>query len=504
MSTRSVVTIPEKPGAQAESSTALSLLQKLSSFPVMMGAFLVIGAEAAARFNLPDPDTWWHLAVGNHIWATHTLPVADRYSFTAHGAPWIAYEWLGEALMGAVSHLSFLRGPEALLLLLAAVFTILLYRYATLVSGNSKAAFVGCAVLLPVTCVFFTLRPQLIGYIFLAATLILLERYRQGSMKHLWALPPLFLVWVNTHGSFVLGLGVIGIYWICGVVDFQSGSIHSERWTPRQSRHILTVLLLSVVALTITPYGTRLAAYPLQMALSQPLNLAHIVEWQAISFQFWQTKLVLVLVLLFWLAHVPLPMEYRLETVILLLLATYASFVHRRFTPFLLLIFVPLLARMIARWIPPYDRAIDKYAFNAGLILLIAFGVYKVFPSTKKLNKLIKGRYPEAAVEYLRDHHVPGPTLNEYGWGGYLIWSREYDRKVFVDGRADFYEYAGVLGDYFDIADVKPDTLFLVKKYGVESCLLGHDSPLATLLRAQPDWKEVYQDKKSVILVRQQ
>jgi len=163
---------------------------------------------------------------------------------------------------------------------------------------------------------------------------------------------------------------------------------------------------------------------------------------------------------------------------------------------------IPLLAKLIARWAPPYDRSIDKFAINAVLIGLIATGLVIALPSRKKLEKVVAKRYPQKAIEYLDQHSLPGHTLNDYGWGGYLIYSPDYHRRVFVDGRADFYESAGVLSDYFDMTEVKPDTLFLLRKYKIQSCLLHQDAPLGTMLAAIPGWKEVYKDKIAAIYVR--
>ena len=40
--------------------------------------------------------------MGRQILASHHFPTADIYSFTIHGQPWTAHEWLPECLMGLV------------------------------------------------------------------------------------------------------------------------------------------------------------------------------------------------------------------------------------------------------------------------------------------------------------------------------------------------------------------------------------------------------------------
>ena len=91
-------------------------------------------------------------------------------------------------------------------------------------SGNSKAGFVSTAVLLVLAAGSFNLRPQMLGYLFLILTLITLERFRQGKQRAVWLLPILFLIWINAHGSWIIGLGVVALYIACGLVSFQMGA----------------------------------------------------------------------------------------------------------------------------------------------------------------------------------------------------------------------------------------------------------------------------------------
>jgi hypothetical protein len=467
-----------------------------------LAALLVGGAFIGARLNLLDPDTWWHLKVGQQILAERRWPTADAYSFTVAGNHWMAYEWLGEVVMGLSARAGGLRAPTMLLVGLSAALLLLLYSYATLRSGNCKAAFVACAVLLPEAAAFFTLRPQLLGYIFVLITMICLEQFRRGRRWVLWALPLLFLLWVNTHGTFVFGLLILGLSWAGGQVEFRKGGLVARRWTAVESRQLAWVLLLCVLVLPLTPYGTRLAAYPLQISLSQPVSIANIQEWQPLAFSLFLGKLFLGLLLVFFLVQLMFPIHYRWEDVILLLFAIFAACTHLRFILLFLVFFVPLLAMLLARWLPAYDRAKDRFVLNAVLIACVAVGIVARFPSRGELRDLTARRYPQQAVGYIRQHPVPGRMFNEYGWGGYLIWSLSPERKVFIDGRADIYEEAGVLSDYLSISWLDPQTLFLLRKYGIEACLVRHDAPLGTFLAALPDWERVYADKVSALYVR--
>ena len=166
----------------------------------MLGAFLVGRVFVQARAFVIDPDVWWHIRVGQNILSTHHWPTHDPFSFTVAGTPWLAYEWLGDVVIGSAERFAGVRGLDALLIILASAVMLALYYYATLRSGNSKAGFVSAGLLCSLAFASFNLRPQMFGYLFLVLTLILLEHFRRGKSWALWFLPPLFLIWINTHG----------------------------------------------------------------------------------------------------------------------------------------------------------------------------------------------------------------------------------------------------------------------------------------------------------------
>ncbi len=468
----------------------------------MLGMLLFGGVFWSLRQFIVDPDMWWHAKVGETILATHHWPTVDPYSFTVTRQPWIAYEWLGEVLIGAAARLGGLRALDGLLIVLGFAVLAALYALATTRSGNAKAGFAAITVLIILATPSFSLRPQMLGYLFLILTVIALERFRQGKELALWLLPLLFLIWVNTHGSFIMGLGTIAAYYLGGLWRFRAGDIESRQWSPVERQKLSFVFLLSLIALMITPYGTRLAVYPFDMAFSQPLNVANIQEWQSMPFNLPGGKLFLALVLAVVIAQVTLRPKWRPDEFALFLIGTAMACLHLRF----ILVFVPfcapILATIIARWTPPYNRAKDLFAVNAGMMAVVLAAIVYYYPTTKKLEESVSHAFPMQAVAYLQQHPVPGPMFNNYGYGGYLIWSRGPEQKVFLDGRADIYERGGVLADYLHIAYLKPGAFTVLQHYGIRSCLVERDEALATALANSPEWQKIYSDDLSALYVR--
>ncbi|HLW99681.1 MAG TPA: hypothetical protein VKR82_13620 [Candidatus Acidoferrales bacterium] len=488
--------------AASQTITPQTIWQLAFSFPAMLGVILVGAVGTIARTFFVDPDVWWHVKFGQVILATHHLPTTDIYSFSVAGQHWIDAEWLGDVLLGGMYRLGGLRGLELTSLILGSAILIALYTLAAMRSGNSKAAFVATAAVFVMTVVSFNLRPQMLGYLFLILTLIILQRFRRGKRRAMWALPILMVVWVNVHPSWIIGLGVIGVYLASGLVEFHLGDIAAQSWSNSDRLRLAIVLGLCGCATFITPYGAALAEFPFKFAFSLPLNIKNILEWLPIPFGSPLGKMFLAAVLGVIAFQVVCRFAWRLEELALFLFTTTMACLHVRFLLIFVPIFTPLLATMLARWVPPYKRKIDRYLLNAAMMAtVVAFTIW-YFPTQAELLQSAGKTYPVAAVEFLNHNSVPGPMYNNYGFGGYLIWSRGPEHKVFMDGRGELYEPSGVFTDYLEIADIRPSAFSLIKKYGFQSCLIKQDEALATVLAALPDWQRVYGDETSVLYVR--
>ena len=498
------ITIPEVAVAAptAKSGNRISgLLSQVFSFPALLGALLVGAVVVVARLFLVDPDLWWHIKVGQDILSTHSWPTTDPYSFTVAGHPWLAYEWLGEVLLGAVARFGGLQGLEACLIVLGSAVMLALYAYTTIRTGNPKAGFAVSAVLFVLAMGSFSLRPQMLGYLFLILTLIALEGFRQGAKRALWVLPPLMLVWINTHGSWIIGLGTIVVCWACGLKELRLGNIEARRWTADERIRLEFIFLLCLAVLPITPYGVRASASPFEFAFDLPLNVTHINEWQSMPFHLPAGRLFLALLLGFFLLNMALRFGCRLHELVLFVGGTVMACLHVRFLLVFVPFFAPLFVTAVERWMPAYEKRKDHCFLNAVLMAVLLAAYIHYFPTAAEMQQNVSSRSPVKAIEYLREHPLPGPMYNTYSYGGYLIWSMP-GHKVFMDGRADVYERGGAYADYLQTSTLGPAAFAVLRSYGIQSCLLERGEALATVLSASPEWRRVYSDDKSVVLVR--
>jgi len=490
--------------AESKTPTAWSAAwfwERACTFPAMLGVFLVGRVFYEARAFQVDPDLWWHIRIGRDILSTRHWPTVDPYSFTVAGNPWIAYEWLGDVVIGSVARVGGLLGLDVLLFAVATVVMLALYGYTTLRSGNSKAGFAASFLLCSLAFASFNLRPQMFGYLFLVLTLIALELFCRGKERAVWFLPPLILLWINTHGSWVIGLGVIFVVLAAGLFEFQLGSVHAQKWTPSQRIKLETVLLLSLAVIPITPYGTGLAAYPFTVASTLPLNVGNILEWQSMPFNVAGGKLFLAIVLGFFLVQMIAPFTLRLSEVVLLFSGIVMACLHLRFVLLFVPFVAPALAVMLACWLPPYERKKDHFLPNAILMTAVVIAMVRYFPTEAGLKKIAAETFPVRAVEFIRQHPLQGPMFNTYGYGGYLLGMLP-EQRVFIDGRGDLYEEAGVFGEYLEVSDLKSGAFQVLRAHGIQACLLDRKEPLATVLSALPDWEQRYSDEVSVLFVR--
>src|ERR1700740_1187303 len=117
---------------------------------------------------------------------------------------------------------------------------------------------------------------------------------RRNSGGGVCLIPPLFCLWVNTHGSWLIGMILFSIVIAAGLVEGKWGSVWAERWTRAQRNKLVFSWGASVAALFVNPFGWRLVFYPFNLAFRQKLNVEHVEEWVSVNFHNMRGKIVLV------------------------------------------------------------------------------------------------------------------------------------------------------------------------------------------------------------------
>ncbi len=476
-----------------------SLLPRLFGFPVFLTVLFALVVFLVVPKKIADPDIDWHLRNAQIQLQTHTFLHQDFYSFTTAGKPWMDHEWLAEipfylAWRGFGSRGLFL----VTLMAIEAIMTGIL-GLAYLESGSIKAAFVVGFAALFLASVSFGPRTLLFGWMFLVLELGLLAEFRRGR-DYLWAMPVVFLLWINTHGSWIIGLVLLAVVFISGCFHGVWGSIEESPWSRPQRRKLAWVSLLSTLALFVNPYGWRLVLYPFDLAFHQKLNIASVDEWRSLDFHTPRGKIVLGILAGAVLLQLIRRRRWQLHEVLFLMIGTYAALTYSRFLFLAAILIVPLLAKDLAPAMP-YLADRDKPWLNAAIMLGAVVAVVLLFPTSQQLSSRESAVYPDtAAQKYLQNFHPRGNVFNDYLWGGYLIWNVR-QVPVFIDSRMDVFERNGVLADYLHAVRIE-NTLQILDKYSIQYVLFENDRPLTYLLRHTAGWKVDYEDTNTVLFER--
>jgi hypothetical protein len=472
------------------------------SFPVVLACLLTVLTVLTVRARFNDPDLWYHLKIGEIIWNTHSIPRVDHFSFTAYGHPWVAQEWLSQVTLYGVYKFGGYTGLMLWLCVLSSLIVVGAFSLCTLYSGNVKVAFLGGLVTWMFGTIGFAIRPHMIGYLCLMCELLILQLGRSRDPRWFLALPVLFALWINFHGSFFFGLLLLAVVLFCSFVQVQWGLIVSRHWEKSRRNTLAIASVLSLAALTLNPLGLKLVLNPIEVMGRLPVNLAAVQEWQPPRFGEPRGFALLAVMGLIILVPLLRRAELTIEELLLTALVFGFAVLHSRMAFVFGIVAAPILCRVLADswegYEPDRDRPLPNAVFITASFLACFFG----FPSRHNLDLQIENRSPVKALEFIKQAGLSGPMVNEYVYGGYLIWAApEY--KVFVDGRGDIFELTGVLSEYGNWITVNADPKILLNKYHINFCLLSLGAPVANVLPLVPGWKLVYSDTLSAVFARQ-
>jgi hypothetical protein len=344
-------------------------------------------------------------------------------------------------------------------------------------------------------------RPHLIGHLLLICELVILQLARNRDSRWYYALPLLFGLWINLHSSFAVGIVVLAVAFACSFLNSATGLIVSQHVDRLVRMRMGISLALSGVALFANPIGPRLIWYPFDVLMNQPLNVASVSEWQPAPFSDVRAWALITAAGLTLLIPLVRKVGLRVEELVLILIGFGLAIQHERMLFLFGILTMPILCRLLRDTWDGYEPARDHGAVNGILLAIAVFAVVCGFPDARSLAAQVEQRAPARAVDFLARSRLSGPVLNEYTYGGYLIWAAP-QQKVFIDGRADVYEPAGVLAEYGRWATVQEDPRLLLDKYRIRLCVVPKSHPISRVMALLEGWKTVYTDEASVVFAR--
>jgi hypothetical protein len=476
--------------------------------------FLAIFAMAT-RISM-DPDTWWHLRAGQWIVENRALLRTDLFSYTRYGQPWQYPGWLVEIPMYGIYRLL---GPGGLNLwtgLMVAVAFGFVWR--TMPAGVFLRAFV-IILAAAASGVYWAARPYLVTFVLAAVFLWVLEAYHWKRDPHarnrLWWLLLWMVIWANSHGGFLVGFMLWGVYWGEALLALWLGKPAGAHGETRSEYfwHLTRVGIGLVVAVCVNPFGPVMLLYPFKTVGIGALR-AYIQEWQSPDFHQLSVQPFLWLVLLTLAAVGSSRRRLRFTDLVLTVLFAYLSFVAGRNIALFGLVAPMVIARHAAPVTEALSRRLNfrqgsgsatsrpRRMVNLGILavilLAVAAKISLVIPAEPNL-KYFQENLPVAAIDFIRREHPQGELFNSYNWGGYLLWSLpEY--PVFVDGRTDLYNDA-IINQWLRVVRAEEGWQQVLNDWGVKLILLEPGTPVVARL-ADEGWRLLYQDKVAVVYGR--
>lgn len=460
-----------------------------------------------ASQKIADPDFWWHLKTGEWIWGHKAIPHVDPFSYTFKGAEWINYEWLFHAVIYPIYKLGGFGGLIIFVIICVLLIFLILFFACREVDGGKRWLSITILFLaLLVAWGRFSVRPQMISFILLALYLYLLILHREQRITNrqlILFLIPAHIVWVNVHGSFLLGIFLAGAYALGRFIPLALSNHRDLKpvFQDRRFQGLLFLCLLLCLVSLANPYTYRIFLIPVKTAGSETLK--GIAEWVPLDIRFlglfvseftmWFRVLFLIgaISFLIWRNNLK-----RVEDVVIFVVFSYMAFKHIRFSADFAIVAAPIIVNNLTqlRW------RLHGWSWLRllPLLVMVVFSVNEM-RNLIRMDRLGFGvwrNYPETTVNFLKEHDIKGKIFNTYGHGGYLIWHLWPDIPVFIDGRTPtIYDQ-----DFFwlySLAEEKKEVWEKVAEhYGVEIVLVQDNrevgyASLFYWLDEDADWRLV-------------
>jgi hypothetical protein len=393
------------------------------------------------------------------------VPDRDIYSFTVPGATWIDIHWLHQLVL----HTAYSWGGHEGAVILKVLTVVLLTALVASLGWRRDrplVSHVALVLMLLIAADRFMPRPELPTFVFLAAELVLLQRFARHGDGWIYGIVPIQLLWANVHGLFALGLALIAMSL---AAEFLHPLLFPEqpRSWPR-IRRLGAVLLLSLGATLVNPNGLDGALYPLQQlnmiggAEDRGLFGAMIAELipplaRAATGSL-QPQLLFFAALVVGSLGAMAANWRRLATIDVFIWVAFLYLALGAFRNVALFAVVatPIFVRNVHEFLDARAEAGKARAATRGraaaLNAAAVLGTLALAGAASSgwLYERLGGQrapglgvmetfHPVGAVDWIEKNRPQGPICHHMADGGYLIWRLHPDYPVMTDGRLEVY-----------------------------------------------------------------
>lgn len=477
-------------------------------------AMVLLAIAIADGFRMADPDLWGHIRFGQMYLSSGHLLFADPFSYSAPGRHWLHHEWLAEAVMAWLyGHL----GAPGLKLLKFTCSTGAIAFIAMGVGETGAPILTQLAILL-LTALALTLgmqmRPQMFDFLAFSLVIWTLARdcfnrpEQSKTAPVLWLWIPLFALWSNLHGGFVMGLAAIAIYTVVTAAQ----EIFAAGGTARAAG-LAAAAAAALLATFINPFALE-TWKTIIVTLRDPITAQVMADFRPLLSRVFHdfpdiggiyASYGLALITAFVILFLVVRGAGDLAMVAVAALMSAAAFAATRNVSFAAIAIAPVLARRLAvlsaRSPGPADGPAPRGWSAEAVPAVLAIGLMAMSGLfSPRLKDALPA--PDGALAFMQTHGLSGNILNEFVWGEYLIWHCAPRCHVFIDGRFDLVYPIPVIEDYVHFTSGDDAAAHVLASYPHDFVLIVTESRAHRFMSGQPRWKLIYRDENAALFAR--
>jgi hypothetical protein len=466
-----------------------------------------------------DSDSGWHIRNGESILASRSLPRTDPYSFSKAGQPWFAWEWGADALTGLAYRIDGLRGVAALFALAISACTWMWFRLHFAAGGDFLLACLLAPPMITTTSFHWLARPHVFSWLFLLGCLWYFERAPlRFSLRQAVLVVGAAALWANLHASFFLAPVIALIYAASHVIRPWLWPL-DPRSEHAKARWFLWTALAALGGSLLNPYGWGLHAHLLSYLRNDGL-LSRVAEFQSFNFHDPGAAQVALALVLAAAGGTLALTQGKVAHFLLAGMFVVGALRSARMLPLLALAILPLVNSAFAEALrgaralrPRRGHAIDAaFRYSSRLRAIdqrlngAAFTVVAVLlalvamraPAYADHIGFPAGTFPVKAAEAVAKLPADARLAAPDSFGGYLIYRFNGGRKVYFDGRSDFYG-VDFMNQYLVLLQARPGWQEILRQYQFTHALLPKTSALKAAL-GQAGWSVLYEDDVATLL----
>jgi len=458
-----------------------------------------------------DNDIWHRMAVGSIYFQIGSVLRHDIFSYLSYKELWIDHEWGTGVLFYFLTHYLGDIGLIGMKILVLFFIILLIFLTNRLIAADKnpyRIIYYSVAAFAIVPGVVSNLRCQSVTYLLFTLWIYLLERVRKGENRLIWTFPATMLLWVNMHGGFVSGFGLLLIF------------IIGEFLNKKNPFKFISILALCLPVTLINPYGIKFLSY---MSEAVTMSRPYITEWAPLNLinpinDWIGFKIILIITLIGYFNKYFILKDRKTDFVALIMLGftLYLSLKHTRHNIFFVISASIYAYKYFYDAVSPVynlimskvrqkfsDEKLDslRLARESFIYMLVMLACTHIF-LTKPMIIDLGSNIPSAkAIEFIKINNLRGNLLAPFNWGSYAMWKLYPQCLISVDGR---YEEAYTNEVYLDVCNftfAQKNWQDVLRKYHNDIILVESTTETFKRMKSLRRWKLVYQDKDAAVFL---